>query len=460
MSNMFNGASAFNQDIDDWDVRNVENMSSMFNGAAAFNQDINRTLIGWNVESITDMSSMFNGASAFNQDIGDWNVGSVTDMSSMFLNASAFNQDIGDWDVSSVGNMTEMFRLSAFSQDVGDWDVSSVTAMDRMFYRASPSTANYDALLIGWSTIDGDETGLQTGVTLGAGNDARFCAGTAARTVLMADPGPNWTLDDGGQVVGCSSDATLSALSLSSGSLGETFDPATTDYTAIVAAGVTRATVTPIAGAATAAAITVNGVPVASGDESPAISLLDATTITIDVTSQDNTATQDYVITVTRLSQDDFVTTWQTSGADESITIPTTGTGYDYTVDWGDGTAATTHADADASTDATHIYNMAGTYVVSISGTFPRIYFNDGGDKDKIIAINQWGNNQVWTSMESAFSGASNLAGQATDVPNLSNVTNMASMFSNASSFNQDISKWDVSSVTDMNFMFSAASAL
>ncbi|MCP4456431.1 MAG: BspA family leucine-rich repeat surface protein, partial [Cytophagales bacterium] len=37
-------------------------------------------------------------------------------------------------------------------------------------------------------------------------------------------------------------------------------------------------------------------------------------------------------------AQNEFITTWQTTTASESITIPTTGgSGYNYTVDWGDG---------------------------------------------------------------------------------------------------------------------------
>ena len=36
----------------------------------------------------------------------------------------------------------------------------------------------------------------------------------------------------------------------------------------------------------------------------------------------------------------------------------------------------------------------------------------------------------------------------------VSSVTNMQSMFNNAHSFNSDISKWDVSSVTNMQYMF------
>ena len=62
-----------------------------------------------------------------------------------------------------------------------------------------------------------------------------------------------------------------------------------------------------------------------------------------------------------------------TSGVDE-FTIPTIGGGYNYDVDWGDG-----NTDTGVTGDITHTYSSSGTYIVTISGTFPRIYFNDGG---------------------------------------------------------------------------------
>ena len=149
-----------------------------------------------------------------------------------------------------------------------------------------------------------------------------------------------------------------------------------------------------------------------------------------------------------------FITTWKTTTAGESITIPTSPTEtYSYTVDWGDGNTTTGEVG-----DATHIYATAGDHTVKITNLFPRIYFANGGDKDKIIAINQWGTNP-WTSMYQSFFGCSKLAGQASDTPNLVGVTNLDHMFNWATSFNQDINNWDVSTITSMNSMFSSASS-
>jgi surface protein len=164
---------------------------------------------------------------------------------------------------------------------------------------------------------------------------------------------------------------------------------------------------------------------------------------------------------VNAATADDFVTTWQTDNAgtsnSTSITIPTTGIGYLYDVDWDNDGA---FDEFGLTGSVTHDFGIADTYTIRIQGAFPRIYFNDNptrtnrvGDKDKIIAIEQWGTNQ-WTSMERAFFGCSNLVVNATDSPDLSGVTSMSYMFDSASSFNQDIGSWDVSNVTDVSHMF------
>ena len=106
-----------------------------------------------------------------------------------------------------------------------------------------------------------------------------------------------------------------------------------------------------------------------------------------------------------------------------------------------------------------HTYSEPGDHTIRIRGTFPRIYFNDGPEKDKIQSIDQWGTNE-WTSMEKAFFGCSNLQITATDAPNLSNVTDLSEMFKGATSMNAaSLKDWDVSNVTDMTGLFSGASA-
>ncbi|NAS14348.1 immunoglobulin-like domain-containing protein [Poritiphilus flavus] len=156
-------------------------------------------------------------------------------------------------------------------------------------------------------------------------------------------------------------------------------------------------------------------------------------------------------------AQNEFITSWETTTANETITIPTTGAGYNYSVDWGDGT--TTNGNTG---DAVHTYSSVGTHTVKISGNFPRIYFNDTGDKLKLKEINQWGN-IAWGSMDRAFWGCANLEVKATDVPDLSSVENMDTMFFDCTSLTGDASfsnwNWDTSNVKNMVSTFRRASA-
>jgi len=116
----------------------------------------------------------------------------------------------------------------------------------------------------------------------------------------------------------------------------------------------------------------------------------------------------------------------------------------------------------DLSGQQTITLPSSGIYVLEITPKFTngfnRIQFDNGGDKDKITDIKQWGT-IVWSSFNSAFWGCQNMLVTATDVPNLSNVTNMSIMFNRASSANPDTSNWDVSSVTNMFAMFGNTSS-
>ncbi|MBO6606671.1 BspA family leucine-rich repeat surface protein [Psychroserpens sp.] len=143
MFEMFYDAIVFNQDLNSWDVSNVLDMKWMFDNCDDFNGNVS----SWNVSNVTDMYGMFSDATSFNQDISNWNVGNVTDMNDMFGQASSFNQYIGNWDVSMVEDMRYMFEDAvAFNQDLSSWDVSSVVTMNNMFEEAT----SFDQDLSDW----------------------------------------------------------------------------------------------------------------------------------------------------------------------------------------------------------------------------------------------------------------------------------------------------------------------
>ncbi|MYL11344.1 MAG: BspA family leucine-rich repeat surface protein, partial [Cenarchaeum sp. SB0669_bin_11] len=153
-------------------------------------------------------------------------------------------------------------------------------------------------------------------------------------------------------------------------------------------------------------------------------------------------------------AQDDakpFITTWETTAANQTVTIPLVGS--DLTVYWGDGTNST-----GVTGTATHTYANPGTYQVLFYGGLEAILLDGHPDASKLVSIEQWGD-ASWMSMADAFRGASNMIYRATDAPDLSRVTDMSGMFFEASSFNGDLSAWDTSSVTDMSEMFDGASS-
>ena len=203
------------------------------------------------------------------------------------------------------------------------------------------------------------------------------------------------------------------------------------------------------------------------------ITLADASKVTYDASTKTNNvhllkvrvrngsdttkATEAPLRIVVRGENGAFITTWKTTRVNERVTIPTTGSGYNFTVDWGD-MSETTYSNSSGANFATHDYDSPSTYTVTITGTFPRIYFANGGDKAKILTVEQWGST-AWSSMEGAFHGATNLTVPAVDAPNLTGVTSMASIFQNARVFNQDINHWNTSDVQDMSRMFQSANA-
>lgn len=156
MGNMFNGASVFNRNINNWDTSKVTTMYSMFQSALIFNQPID----SWNMSSVTNTTYMFYNAPLFNQSLSNWErVGStlanVTDMSSMFQSA-LFNNGLASgvagvmtWNTSNVTNMGSMFIYNTrFNQCIGGWNVSKVTNFANMLLACTSFNNGDDSLPI------------------------------------------------------------------------------------------------------------------------------------------------------------------------------------------------------------------------------------------------------------------------------------------------------------------------
>lgn len=159
-----------------------------------------------------------------------------------------------------------------------------------------------------------------------------------------------------------------------------------------------------------------------------------------------------------------FITVWKTDneGITEEnqirLTPETYNYNYNYAVDWGDGTS-----DVNVTEGIVHTYPSPGMYTVKINGYFPKFSvlsdnedFGDVfeySDRKKLIALTQWGS-MPWRSMTYALYACINLDVNASDSPNLADVTDLRGMFAGVGFLpNLDMSGWDVSNITNMEYM-------
>lgn len=163
------------------------------------------------------------------------------------------------------------------------------------------------------------------------------------------------------------------------------------------------------------------------------------------------------------IGQTPFVTIWKTDniGGSSNNQIQIPGEGNHYTIDWeevadssNNGNMTVINGSATVSFPSSGIYRISITPgTPTVSGSFHRIRFANSFDIYKIISIEQWGSIQ-WSSMEDAFHGCANLINNATDFPDLTQVTSMRRMFREAPNFNGDLGNCNTSSVTDMSEAF------
>ena len=135
MSSMFEDCKALtNLDLSGLPVSNVTNMNSMFNGCYGLTS---LNLSGWDTAKLTNMTDMFHGCSSLTSlNVSGWTNTMFTNMSGIFSNCYALTSiDLTNFYTSAATNMSGMFSGSnnLTSVNLSSFNTSNVTNMSNMF---------------------------------------------------------------------------------------------------------------------------------------------------------------------------------------------------------------------------------------------------------------------------------------------------------------------------------------
>ncbi|MBQ8037171.1 MAG: DUF285 domain-containing protein [Proteobacteria bacterium] len=141
-----------------------------------------------------------------------------------------------------------------------------------------------------------------------------------------------------------------------------------------------------------------------------------------------------------------------------SVSFPIQGRVGTIIIDWGDGKSDT--ITSGNSMYIIHNYSISGTHTILVSGTINNWSCYDLKSRDSLcdglISIQSYGHT---TFGAKAFFEAKNLVNLPTNITPQFRTNKMQGTFQGATNFNQDISFWDTSNVTDMSNMFVGAHA-
>jgi len=356
---------------------------------------------------------------------------SVTDISYMFWGAALFNDSISAWDTSSINAMEGVFfQAASFNQPINSWDTSSVTNMSYMFYGAVDFNQPLDA----WDVSN------VTNMAFMFFNAISFNQSLSAWDVSnVTDMTSMFSFAE-------SFNQPLSSWSTSNVTvMDQMFEFALLFDQDISNWCVENITEEP-PGFATGSVLELINTPIWGACPGPTDQFMSFTINTIL-----DSANNDIILRL--LDSVDCVVSWG-DGFNDTVKVPTN--------------------------ELTHTYSVPGIYTIRITGTVAH-FAGFSTTASKVVNCVSFGSLQT-TNLSQAFDGCTNLISVPNDIPftvslvlfmfrnassfnqnisfwNMSNVTRMDYMFDGASSFNQPIGSWDVSNVTGMQAMFNGASS-
>jgi surface protein len=414
--------------ITGWDVSGVTIMSATFNGS-----NMNVDISGWDVSSVQNMRFMFYGATLFNQPLNGWNTGNVVNMNNMFGSTTSFNQPLYSWDVSKVQDISYMFAsATSFNQDLSSWDVSSVNDASAMFISASAFNNGGDLGTsinpLSWGSTTGNFTNISSMFSQTNFNqdisDWDVSKVTNVRQLFVFNNAfnqnlSNWNLTS-------LSDATLMfycAFAYNNG--GVTLDwtgkiPLLNNMNGMFT---TASSFNQIVRLDTSNVTDMNGL------------FYSATIFNQDISDWDFSNVTNMASIFTFSSYNHDVSNWNITSLTNMSSMFIRATAFN------NGDVPFTFISGKFLDNISNVTSMRGMF-----------YETPAFNQD----ISGWDVSNV-TDMRDMFSGATvfnNYGATLNWGSKTSKVTTMENMFSGATLFNQDISSWDVSSVTNMSYMF------
>ncbi len=308
-------------------------------------------------------------------------------------------------DTSSVTSFDSTWYYCSRLTNFPTLDLGKMLTGSYCFYGVTLTRRSYSELLINLAA-----TNLNTGVSFHGGGSAYYPSAASARNDTLVTA-RKWNITDGGSPA-----PTITNVSPNHGPLSN--GPQVT----ITGTGLGEATSVAFGGIPVTAMISDSDTAITCFPPNHTYGPVD---IVVNATAGNVTAPSAYTYLRQPLDSDPalwlVVDTTKPGSADNQFALPLNGnyTTYNFNLDWGDGGTVQTVTNATTGFPSIrHIYANRGVYTIKITQNipngFPAIRFNNSGDRLKLIQIAHWGD-IVWSSMNAAFYGCSNLKITATD---------------------------------------------